>query len=297
MKKILYITDYSDLKRFSDKNRLYRFNAIKLNENFECRDIHNLQDINIKDYHSVCISHETCPVHSRCSNKDIQTLIDQFKTKFIILDDFQRIMKHKTFLYKHYSDIIVTVGGHYYSTLQKEFRGQLHMLPHHIDISIIKDYQLPKQYDILLYGTINEAYPFRQKLYKLLKNNTKFNVKIISKEQNIYGQDISKAINQAWLTVSTKSKYDYLVCKYFEIAGSKSVVLGNMDDVGVQIWNDNFIDINENMSSDEILSIIQEALNDKQRLLDMSDKMYQTITNEYSTTEYAIKLNNIIRNK
>ena len=35
---------------------------------------------------------------------------------------------------------------------------------------IFKDYELPKTYDIVLYGAVNNKYPLRQKLYHLLKS-------------------------------------------------------------------------------------------------------------------------------
>ena len=44
MKKILYITDESDLNRFNDKNRLYRYEAIKKNNNFVCMDISKIDN-------------------------------------------------------------------------------------------------------------------------------------------------------------------------------------------------------------------------------------------------------------
>tara|TARA_R100000005_G_scaffold96462_1_gene83583 strand:- start:4001 stop:4897 length:897 start_codon:yes stop_codon:yes gene_type:complete len=295
MKKILYITDYQDLERFADKNRLYRFYSIRLNSDFECRDIHDIQNIDVNKYQAICISHETCPVHSRCSNHNIESLVNKFKHRFIILEDFQRIMKHKEYLYKHYSDIIVTVGGSYYKTLQKDIPGKVHVLTHHINKAILKDYGLPKIYDVLLFGTVNEAYPFRRKLHSIIKNIPNLKIKVVSKEQNIYGKDIAKLINQSWLTVSTKSKYNYLVCKYFEISAGKSVVLGNMAQFGHDIWNKNFIHVNENMDTTEIISIIQNALNDKDNLMSISNNMYDKIRSEYSTIEYAEKLNNIVR--
>ena len=49
------------------------------------------------------------------------------------------------------------------------------------------------------------------------------------------------------------------------------------------------------MDTTEIISIIQNALNDKDNLMSISNNMYDKIRSEYSTIEYAEKLNNIVR--
>lgn len=165
-------------------------------------------------------------------------------------------------------------------------------ITHHIDSKDFNDYKLKKEYDIVMYGTFSRnSYPFRSRLRKLLsKNSDKFRVKIINRKNGVYKKDLSKILNQSWMAVATKSNFDYLVCKYFEISASKCVVLGDMTDQGKNIWKNNYAHIDNTMSDEMILTKIEYYLNNKDLLKSYSQNMYEIIQNNYTYQNINIKL-------
>ena len=96
------------------------------------------------------------------------------------------------------------------------------------------------------------------------------------------------------MCVGTKSKCNYLVCKYFEISASKSVVLGDMPEDGFEIWNDNYVSINNGMSDEMIIKIIDYHLQRKQLLEKMSDVMYKKIHRQYTFNNVSKKFLNVL---
>lgn len=157
-----------------------------------------------------------------------------------------------------------------YTTLQKLLTKhnaitKLITVPLTIDPNIFKNYNQPKTIDILYYGAHGAAYPFRNRLYNLLiKLNKAKTFKIsILKYGDYWNADLAKEINKSHLCIATKSKYDYLVEKYFEIPAAKSTLLGDMPKQGIPIFKNNYIHINNTMSDKEIINIIKIALSNK----------------------------------
>jgi hypothetical protein len=151
---------------------------------------------------------------------------------------------------------------------------------HFINTNIYKDYKLPKIYDILLYGSIEKKiYPFRNRLYYLLKNNTsRFNVKIIEYTNYLLikgdkytkGKDLAKLINQSYICIATKSIHNLFVKKYLEIPACNSVICGDIPSDYENLLKDNMIEINDKMSDDKILNILEENLKNKEGLMKYS---------------------------
>jgi hypothetical protein len=126
------------------------------------------------------------------------------------------------------------------------------ILPHHFDAGTFKfSPGVEKKYDILIYGDLGSAYPFRRRLYELvcknmqdlklkfvrrpgymLKKGGKFcSIDVVKKHRRL----LAKGISQSRLCVATKSKFDYFVCKYLEIPAAGSVVVGDLDKLGKKI--------------------------------------------------------------
>ena len=167
------------------------------------------------------------------------------------------------------------------------------IIPFHIEPSIFYDYKLEKKYDILLYGAYtNLSYSFRNRLYFILKSlDKKYRIKITSTSK--YESELPKMINSSWLTIATTSNFSYLVRKYFEISACKSVILGNMNLQGSEIWKNNYIHIDNEMGTDMIIKIIDDALTNKEKLKDISNIMYSKIHSEYSYVNYYNKILNV----
>jgi hypothetical protein len=202
----------------------------------------------------------------------------------------------------------------------------------YVNTDIYKDYGYPKIYDILLYGTRNfkydykneeiisiqqwiskyeninniiiddkiNFYPLRNKLENILKNNLhKYKIKILD-DSTIYNakianENLSKLINQSYLTVACSSIADVLLHKHLEISASKSVILGNYPSDYKDLFDGNIVEVNEFMSDDEILSIIDNALINKDKLEEMADRIYDKVRNEHSLDKALESFNYIIK--
>jgi hypothetical protein len=175
------------------------------------------------------------------------------------------------------------IKGHYY-------------LPHHIDGNIFKNYNMDKTYDIVMYGIYHKnTYPFRNRLKNLLlKHKDRLRIKVIQSRRPIYNEGLSKLLNKSWIGIATKSNFNYLVRKYFEISASNCIVLGDMPDQGKGIWKDNYINVNNNMTDKEILDIVFDSLDNKDMLIDKSNKIMKIMT-DYRYDKIGIKLNRLCR--
>lgn len=178
------------------------------------------------------------------------------------------------------------------------------------------NYKLEKKFDILLYGTRNINIPFQKheadqeyiKLYEkqynkiidkkhnfyplrerlenlLIKNSYKYNLKILPQKciynAKIANEDLSKLINQSYLTIASCSRADTPFSKYFEIAGSYSAILGNYPSDYKDLFENNIIYVNEWMDDKQILNIIDNALKNKEKLWEMTKRLGDIIHNEY----------------
>jgi hypothetical protein len=190
-----------------------------------------------------------------------------------------------------------------------------------INVNKFKDYKLEKKYDILLYGTRNYYYNYktepldsiqnwikkyesntntlitnsdkinfyylRSKLENiLLKNSNKYNLKFLP-EKLIYGpmianEELSQLINESHITIACSTIADIMMHKYLEIGASKSVILGNIPTDYKNLFENNILEVNEYMTEEEILKIIDDGLANKNKLEEMSNNLYNKIHQEHN---------------
>jgi len=191
--------------------------------------------------------------------------------------------------------------------------------------SIYKNYNLEKKYDILIYGTrhfLNNIEPhFADQEYKkkwekhnnkllpkkyhfyplrvrienlLLKHTNKYKIKILMPSGSLgakknVNEKLSELINSSWMTLCTSSRCDILMDKYIESAASYSAILGNIPSDYTHIFKNNIIEITEWMSDEEILSIIDTALENKEKLKEIINKTATIVENSFD-------LNNAVKN-
>jgi len=202
----------------------------------------------------------------------------------------------------------------------------------YVNIDIYKDYKLPKIYDILLYGTRNFSfdykneelipiqqwiskyeninnviindkinfYPLRNKLENILKNNLhKYNIKILDESTiiraKIANEKLSRLINQSYLTIACSSIADVLLHKHMEISASNSVILGSYPSDYKDLFDGNIVEVNEFMSDDEILAIIDNALQNKVKLEEMADRLYDKVRADHNLDKAVESFNNLIK--
>ena len=198
-----------------------------------------------------------------------------------------------------------------------------------VNTNIYKDYKLEKKYDILLYGCRKFYYPYKKenletiqnyiKKYEnfyncivdnntdldiyvlrtkleniLIKYSNKYNLKICPIQGDyIFNEELSKLINQSYLTIACPTICDVMVFKHLEIAASKSVILGNYPTDYKDLFEGNIVKVNEFMTEDEIIDIIDNALSDKNKLNEMSNRLYEKIHDEHNLQKAQESFNNL----
>lgn len=177
-------------------------------------------------------------------------------------------------------------------------RPSLHtyVIEHHINPTIFRDYGLPKEHDLIIYGSVlPSVYPFRHRVCQLMLQSRRFNVLRLEMKDHFYnaetcGEGLARKINQSWLGLSTTSNFDYLVRKYFEIPACRAVVLGNMNEQGRAIFGDNYVHVDDSMTDSRILSVVADALANRSRLQECADRMYQVMHTRHTLAENERKL-------
>ena len=189
-----------------------------------------------------------------------------------------------------------------YNFLKDNFRDTIscfYTLHHFISTPI---YHIPKimnkDIDILFYG-VNDStyYLFRNRLLHIAqKRGTVTN--IIRKyefDANICEEGLARYISRSWITISCVSNFSYAVRKYNEISESGGVVIGNRNNQIDHILKDGMIRIQEDMSDDEIITIMDKYLRMKVKLVYLGFKARKHVA-AFNDNHYVFGLNNIIEN-
>jgi len=175
--------------------------------------------------------------------------------------------------------------------------------PNGVDTAIFRDYGLPKEYDIILYGVTEPViYPLRTRLTRLLGHQSDLKVKIIQHpgygpagKSAITGADLAREINKSWIGIATRSMYDCLLMKYLEIPMSGAAIAGNIPTSGRDLLDSCIIELTDEMSDPQIIGILKEALSDQQRLLKMIKTASQRISRDFSVDVFADRVIQIAR--
>jgi len=326
MSKILFIDNTKIFEKWASKTYEYKINEIKKNDSFEFVDIDDIENNEYleKDYIMVVFGWNATYIskfytfkynyytkyiknldHKEMMEKKLQPFLE-WERKYLVIQDLADydyeggLPNFCNYILKHNINGVITP---YHKTETMKYvltrvpKLRIVHIEHHINSNYFKDYNFKKKYDIFLFGTINTHYPFRQRLKSLLlKNKDKFTILFWDKFRNYFrfekhksNDALSKIMNRSWLTICTRAKYDMLLGKYFEASMSKSIVCGNMPTDGVNIWDDNYIHLDYTMSDDEIISIIQKALQYKSKLLNNANIMLNKME-DYHLSKFAQKL-------
>ena len=316
MAKILFAENFS-LHNDNPMSTCYNLKCsrIKADSRFDVCDVGRKDKINICDYDTVVFGCRALYLY-KCYRGSIKnhimqknTELCQIKNKYFIIQDMHRktygnIDNLCQFLNNNNINIIFTFfkNGEA-SYIKKKTPGIKHLhLHHHIDTSIFKHLETERPYDILLFGSIHPThYPFRKRLFELiLANKDKFNVHFIEKPEhfnpNVCETGLAKLINMSKICIATKSKYDYLVGKYFEISMCKSLIAGNIPTDGIGILKNNIIELTENMTDHQIINTLIEALEHYDQYSNKIDYLYYYVSNNFGLDGYANKLYDLVKN-
>jgi hypothetical protein len=173
--------------------------------------------------------------------------------------------------------------------------------PHAVNPEVFRDYGLPKDYDVLLYGNvIAHTYPFRARLAMLL-NRSDLRFRWLAHPGYyppnglqvpgiVAGADLAREINKAWIAISTSSIYRCVMMKYYEIAASGALIAGDMPDEGREIFGKDFLELRPEQTDEELLGAIHQALGDKKKLRARAKAAQKRIVRDYSTDAFAKRL-------
>lgn len=244
--------------------------------------------------------------------KKFELIVNCVKNKFFIIQD----MHQKTYgsieqlcnlLNQYNFNIIFTFYDNTEARLIRKLtpKCKYFHLPHHIDTNIFKNYNENnniKDIDILLFGSIHpKHYPFRKRLFDLILNNKDMfsNIYFIEYDSTILNPShceagLAKLLNRSKICIATKSRYDYLVGKYFEIPASNCLIAGDIPRDGRDLFLNNILELSNTMSDDEILTQLTECLNNYSNYTNKIEKIKNIVDTKYNLDEYIKRLLNII---
>ena len=175
-------------------------------------------------------------------------------------------------------------------------------ISHHFDLNKYKNHGCEKIYDIILYGRRHAPlYPFRERMMELLlQNQHKYKIKYIpfcgyqNKPNIIRMEELSKLINQSWLTLSVPMNedrdWDDFLQKFGEGSLSYALILGNIPKEAEVYYGDDYCRVTPNMTDTEILNVIDNELANKVRITEKTDRVYKTLQLALNVEDYGRKL-------
>lgn len=315
MVKILFAENYS-LDNDNSMSTCYtlKCNKIKNDYRFHFYNIGMDEKINTDDFETVIFGCRSIYLYKCYKGKIKNDLMEKnlelckIKNKYFIIQDMHRktygnINMLCQFLVNNNINIIFTFYQNTEATLiRNKTKTVKHFyIPHHIDTSIFNHLNMEKKYDILLFGAIHPIhYRFRKRLFELiLQNKDFFNIHYIEKPEtfdpNVCENGLAKLINMSKICIATKSKYDYLVGKYFEIMMCNSLIAGNIPTDGINILKNNIIELDEKMSDNEIIDLLKNALENYDQYSDKINHLYDYTKNNHGLDIYSDKLYQIVQ--
>lgn len=255
-------------------------------------------------------------------------LVSCIPNKYFIIQD----MHEKTYgsvknlcelLDKHNFHIIFTFWSNAESKLIRKLTPSCkhHHLPHHIDTNIFKIHksvqeqepvqmqdhvqvQMPtiKDIDIMLFGSVHPRhYPFRKRLFDLiLENKTMFeNVYHIEYDSSVYNPahceiGLSQLLNRSKICIATKSRYDYLVGKYFEIPASNCLIAEDIPTDGRELFSNDILVLTNSMSDEEILTKLTDCCKNYSLWTEKVGKLKHVVDESYNLDKYIDRLTEIL---
>lgn len=247
--------------------------------------------------------------------KKFNDIIATINEKFFIIQDMHQktygsIESLSQLLNQYKFNIIFTFYNNAEARLIRKLCPECNYfhLPHHIDTNIFKIYDeiTTKDIDILLFGSVHPRhYPFRKRLFDLILNHKdKFsNVHFIQYDSTIFNPEhceagLSKLLNRSKICIGTKSRYDYLVGKYFEISSSNCLIAGDIPTDGINLLKNKILELTPTMTDDEILKKLIDCLKNYNQIDNLNNiaNLKNIVDNNYNLEKYIEKLKIILSN-
>lgn len=308
--KILFIDNYKIFESWASKTYQYKIDQIIKSDLIHYIDIQQLKqktinpdnfDIIIFGWNATYISKYYANLHDFYKKKidnlenqeEMKNILKPFlehKNKYLIVQDLNSEHDYENSLngltqyinkYKINGIITPYLINNGINIIKSKTNTKILYLPHHINENYFKDWGKSKKIDVFLFGnTSKKFYPFRNRLDKLLSSQKVFCYRKWDGFKNYFrfnpdksNDSLSKRINSSWLTICTSSKFDLLLGKYIESSLSNSLICGNIPLEAKELYQDNYIKLDESMTDKEIIDTIKNALRDKIVIMKKSRKM------------------------
>ena len=137
-----------------------------------------------------------------------------------------------------------------------EFKERYIWFPHHVPLSIFKDYEEPRTINILMLGSmLKKVYPKRVAFYEQLKNEPGFMYRehpgyheLPASSTELHGEAYARLIARAKMFVTCDSIEKLPVMKYFESLACQTLLLASgskeLQDLGF-IDGETYVEVNE----------------------------------------------------
>ncbi len=240
-----------------------------------------------------------------------ENIVNKIQKKFFIIQDMHQktygsVEKLCEVLNSYNFNIIFTFFNNGEAKLIRKLTPQCtyYHLPHHIDTNIFKihDKTVEKSIDILLFGSVHPRhYPFRKRLFDLiLANKEKFsNIHYIEYNSSVFNPEhcevgLSKLLNKSKICIATKSRYDYLVGKYFEISSSGCLIAGDIPSDGKDLLKNNILELSPSIPDDEIIDLLKNSIDNYNLYIDKIMDLKHKVDSQYNLDKYIDKLEEIL---
>lgn len=179
-------------------------------------------------------------------------------------------------------------------------------IPHCADETIFKPLNMANKYDFTLVGNISKKiYPLRNRLaakifpilvtkgYKCyIHDHPGYNIEY-NKIDKILNEYVS-VINNTWICCSDCSVFKYRLSKYIEIPLCKTAFAGDIPKDDELFFRKFMIEINNNMTDEKIVSILEKSINNK-NYLKLHAKIGYNMCLKYTQRSYANRFLHIIK--
>ena len=205
------------------------------------------------------------------------------------------------------TDIVICHHKNDQIKYEKNIKDKFFYNPHFTNQDIFYDKKVNRDIDILISGVCKENhYPLKKKLYDLIKKNKKSRLKkynIVFYDHPGYWHDNSfvnfnqieyaNILNRSKICIACSSKYKYRLGKYIEIPLCGGIILGDVPDDDYENIKKFIIEINEKMTDNSILNIIEDSLNNS-NVLNTKRIIGQNWAKRYNKKNYVKKFLDIL---
>jgi hypothetical protein len=192
----------------------------------------------------------------------------------------------------HHENDLLRYQPHWYA------RGILSFHIHHCaSEAVYRDYELPKDIDVLVAGNLSRTYyPFRVRLRDLAwrvlrKRGYKVVVldhpgyKLPPREGTVVREDFARLINRSKLVVTCAMRYKYALGKYAEIGLCRSLALADIPDERQEHFEQTVRVVHPWMLDEDILRIAEEVLDDEGLRIKLTNQAWD-LTRQTSTMSW-----------